>query len=227
MYPYNRTGAVNYAYRYWSNYNNSEYFDFDPDSGYGGDCTNFISQAIFEDGGAMMAFPQNYQPDIGNPGWYYKSVTDRSKAWVEVNWFYTFTLNIEAGVTWLTGPDGGEVIDSDYTLVGDVIQYKWDSDAIWDHAAIIVGYHDPEWEYLPLVASHDEDHYNYPYNAFTYYYAVRFIHIRWNRGYLASLPLVFNNGSVMMNPLQNYSSNPYPAPIESFKFSPLSPYPAP
>lgn len=91
IYPYDRDGAVDYAYEYWSNYN-SAYFDFDPDEGYGGDCTNFVSQAIFEGGDATMAFPQNYQPGIGNPGWYYVSVNDRSKAWVEVNWFYTVTL---------------------------------------------------------------------------------------------------------------------------------------
>lgn len=223
-YPYNRSDAVNYAYRYWNNYN-TEYFDFDPDLGYGGDCTNFISQAIFEGGGAMMAFPQNYQPGVGNPGWYYVSVSDRSKAWVEVNWFYTVTLNVEEGVTWLAGPDGTEVSDGDYTLAGDVIEYKWDSDTVWDHAVIIVGYRDPGWEYLPLVASHDEDHYNYPYNAFTYN-AVRFIHIRWNRGHLNSLPVVLSSQSGMMNPLQNLL-NPYPAPVDSNEFSPLSPYPTP
>lgn len=223
-YPYNRAGAVNYAYRYWNNYN-PEYFDFDPDLDYPGDCTNFVSQAIFEGGGATMSFPQYYQPDIGNPGWYYVSVFDRSKAWVEVNWFYTVTLNVEEGVTWLAGPDGREVSDGDYTLAGDVIEYKWDSDAIWDHAVIIVGYRDPEWEYLPLVASHDEDHYNYPYNAFTYN-AVRYIHIRWNRGHHTSLPVVLSSQSGMMNPLQNFI-NPYPAPMDSKEFSPLSPYPAP
>lgn len=146
-YPYNRGGAVNYAYRYWNDYN-PEYFDFDQDLGYGGDCTNFVSQAIFKGGGATMAFPQYYQPGIGNPGWYYVSVSDRSKAWVDVNWFYTVTLNIENGVTWLAGPDGTEVSDGDYTLAGDVIEYKWDNDATWDHAVIIVGYRDPQWEYL-------------------------------------------------------------------------------
>lgn len=114
-YPYNRDGAVNYAYRFWNEYN-PEYFDFDPTLNYPGDCTNFISQAIFEGGSAMMAFPQNYQPNIGNPGWYYVNVFDRSKAWVEVNWFYTVTLNIEEGVTWLAGPDGMEVSD-DYASI--------------------------------------------------------------------------------------------------------------
>ncbi len=220
-YPYNRDGAVNYAYRFWNEYN-PEYFDFDPTLNYPGDCTNFISQAIFEGGSAMMAFPQNYQPNIGNPGWYYVNVFDRSKAWVEVNWFYTVTLNIEEGVTWLAGPDGMEVSDSDYTLAGDVIEYKWDSDTIWDHAVIIVGYHDPEWEYIPLIASHDEDHYNYPYNAFTYN-AVRFIHIRWNRGHLTSLPIVLTIPGVSMNP----SSNPYPSPLDSISSSTNSPYPTP
>ncbi len=47
MYPYNRIDAVNYAYKYWNDYN-PEYFDFDPELNYPGDCTNFVSQAIFE-----------------------------------------------------------------------------------------------------------------------------------------------------------------------------------
>jgi len=225
-YPYNRIGAVNYAYQYWLQYNTTKYFDFDPLKGYPGDCTNFVSQAIFEGGGATMAFPQYYPPGIGNPGWYYVSVNDRSKAWVEVNWFYTVTLNIEQGVTWLAGPDGVQVSDSDYTLEGDVIEYKWDNDAVWDHAAIIVGYRNPEWEYLPLVASHDEDHYNYPYNAFIFN-DVRFIHIRWNRGYIASLPVVMKDQSGTMNLLKNVSLNPYPAPLDSAKPILLSPYPLP
>jgi hypothetical protein len=225
-YQYNRTEAINYAHIYWYNYNIPKYFDFNPDFGYGGDCTNFVSQAIFEGGGAMMAYPQNYQPGVGNPGWYYVSVNDRSKAWTEVNWFYTVTLNIEQGVTWLAGPDGVQVSDGDYTLEGDVIEYNWDNDAVWDHAAIIVGYRNPDWEYLPLVASHDEDHYNYPYNAFTYN-NVRFIHIRWNRGYHASLPVVMNNQGGTMNLLQNVPLNPYPAPLDSAKPILISPYPLP
>ena len=151
---------------------------------------------------------------------------NRSKAWVEANWFYTFTLNIEEGVTWLAGPDGRDVINGDYTLVGDVIEYKWDDDEVWDHAVIIVGYHDPEWEYLPLISSHDEDHYNYPYNAFVYN-AVRFIHIRWNRGYLNFSPLVLNSEISQANPLQEFSLTPYPVPLDSNESPQLLPYPPP
>ena len=50
--PYNRNGAVEYAHQ-WAYTRNPKYFDF---SGSGGDCTNFVNQAIHERSNAEMVF---------------------------------------------------------------------------------------------------------------------------------------------------------------------------
>lgn len=67
---YNRNGALAYA-QLWataaSPYNYPKYYDFTND---GGDCTNFVSQAIHEGGNADMVFGDT--PGVGVPGWYYK-----------------------------------------------------------------------------------------------------------------------------------------------------------
>lgn len=133
-------------------------------------------------------------------------------------------LDLEPGITWSTGPDGISVPNRDYTNIGDVIQYNWDDDGIWDHSVIIVGYHDPEWDNIPLIASHDEDHYNYPHSFFTYN-SVRFIHIRWNRGVRVFLSLVFSSNNGLMD--QSISQDPYPPPNVIESTIGKTPYPAP
>lgn len=216
-YPYNRDGAVSYAHR-WAHDRNPNYHDF---SNEGGDCTNFVSQALYEGGGSLMAFTPNPRPEIGGPGWYYASYYDRAAAWNNVGFLFNFLVNED----WDVGPSGNEVGDSDYTLIGDLIQFNWNNDETWDHSVIIVDYDDPESEYLPLVASHSEDHDRYPFTYFTYW-DVRFIHIRWNRGELTYLPMVSNSDGAMSNLFENVS--PYPPPVSMNSVdNPLLAYPAP
>lgn len=80
IYPYNREGAIDYAFE-WAFGRNLKYHPFD---GEGGDCTNFVSQAMYEGGDAIMAYsPYWPRPDIGAPGWYYAGYFDRAAAWVD------------------------------------------------------------------------------------------------------------------------------------------------
>ena len=64
--PYYREQAVQYA-NYWAYRRNPNYYSFDQ---LGGDCTNFVSQAIYYAAGVM-----NYTPTYG---WYYISLNNRS-----------------------------------------------------------------------------------------------------------------------------------------------------
>jgi hypothetical protein len=68
---------------------NPAYFNFD---GIGGDCTNFISQCLYN-GGCLM----NFTRDLG---WYFLSADDRAAAWSGVEFLYNFlTTNKKPGRT--------------------------------------------------------------------------------------------------------------------------------
>ena len=108
--PYDRERAVEYARR-WALSRNPLFYNF---TGIGGDCTNFVSQALLA-GSCVM----NYTPDFG---WYYRSADDRAPAWTGVEYFWEYMTEaerfVEAGGN--TGPFGREVGVADLD-VGDVI----------------------------------------------------------------------------------------------------------
>ena len=104
--PYRRENAVAYARR-WALSRNPLFENY---AGIGGDCTNFVSQAIYA-GGCVM----NYTPTFG---WYYISPTDRAPAWTGVEFFYNFMTSNEE-----IGPYATEVREGDL-LPGDVIQFR-------------------------------------------------------------------------------------------------------
>ncbi|MBN1148415.1 MAG: amidase domain-containing protein, partial [Anaerolineales bacterium] len=229
-YPYNRDGAVAYAHQ-WAFGRNPKYFDFGL-PGYGGDCTNFVSQAMYEGGSAIMAFPPDYQPGIHNSGWFYNSQDDWADAWIWVDSLYSFILNLDPGVTWLAGPDGIEAPNQYQVDKGDLIQYEMQGNSIWDHSVIIVDFDEPAPGILiPLVASHgmtgqNQDHDNYPFTYFSYA-SIRFIHINWNRGYRTFLPIILNNESGMASQMQTPLMGPYPEPMDAGGLTVPLPYPPP
>ena len=109
--PYDRDRAVEYARR-WALSRNPLFTDY---TGIGGDCTNFVSQAIYA--GTCV---QNYTRDLG---WYYISPENRAPAWTSVEYFYDFMTGspdfiAENGGT---GPFGFQ-ITLDRVRIGDVIQ---------------------------------------------------------------------------------------------------------
>lgn len=178
--PYDRAGAVAYASKYWTNYN-PNYPTYD---GQGGDCTNFVSQAIYEGGNASMYIPSPLpSPSVnGQSGWYtLNNVYQRASAWNDVNFFHTFVTN-EAAISG-EGPVGYNVTTINELSLGDVIQYDWDGDDEWDHAVIVVWIDGG----IPFVSGHSDNVDSVVYTNFSSYNPgiskIRFIHIERSNGY--------------------------------------------
>ena len=176
IHAYDRDGAVQYAHDY-ANSRNPNYYDFTED------CANFVSQAVYEGGNASMAYCEPnvdpYCPENGGStsGWYYTDINHRAFAWSGVSELYDFIL--DSGNDWDEGPEGCEV-SQNQAEPGDIIKYDWENDGEWDHAVIIVQSEDDEQgNRMHWIASHTDDHDNYP---FTYYnihpdMIYRFVHI--------------------------------------------------
>ena len=151
--PYNRENAVAYARKYAFG-QNSAFGNF---AGIGGNCTNFVSQAIYA-GGCVM----NYMPTFG---WYYISLDERSPSWTGVEYFFNF-ITQNAGV----GPYG-RVATADEAEIGDVIQLGRNEEGYY-HTLIIVGFDGED----PLVAAQTDNAYARPLSTYDYDYS-RFIKI--------------------------------------------------
>ena len=225
-YPYNRNGAVKYAHQYATSPNTNYYYY---PLGEGGDCTNFVSQAMHEGGGALMIGSATY-------GWYYNDRYDHSPSWTHVKYLYDFI--IEPGYSyWPAGPEGCDTV-IDQTEKGDIIQYNWKenppgtpdpNDEEWDHSVMIVlSQYEPTYHW---VAGHSPDVDGYPYTHFIYTHpnmVYRFVHIVWlDAASLVKLPIVMNSESIMANQMQNPYPAPVAVPIEASEPLTLSPYPAP
>ncbi len=138
--PYDRNAAVAYAQGHALSYN-PNYPDYTGEI-LGGDCTNFISQSIYEGGNASMWKPPGPLPppsDQGQSGWYLLNDKQRASAWNHVGGspdtyaFYDFV--IENGVSDYIdeGPEGCVMTYSspeelaeqlNQIMAGDVIQYQ-------------------------------------------------------------------------------------------------------
>ena len=143
--PYIRENAVAYARKYAFSQNPL----FPNFAGIGGNCTNFVSQAIYA-GGCVM----NYTPTFG---WYYISLEERSPSWAGVEYFYNFIIE-NAGI----GPFG-RVATSDELEIGDVIQLGNNTDGFY-HTLIIVGFDGED----PLIAAQTNDAYRRPLSTYDY-----------------------------------------------------------
>lgn len=223
-FPYNRYGAVAYAHQ-WATasppYNSPPYNDF---TNAGGDCTNFISQAIHEGGGSPMVFGGIH--NVGTVGWYYYNIYDRASAWNWVDNFYSFVVG-EIYI-WGAGPEGCEFLPGQ-ALVGDIIQYDWDGNGFWDHSAIIVSKSMGGQGYQYYVAGHSPDVDNYPYQT-QHYDAIRFVHIERIDGTQIFLPFISKEIDYLESKTENSSQVPYPGPEDNFptqSVPSLAPYPAP
>ena len=232
---YDRIGAVDYASLHYDN-PNPDYFDF-TDSG--GDCTNFVSQAMHDGGGELMTGRTNIS-GVTIGGWYYFSKYDHATGWTSVDQLYAFL--IEEKDLWTLGPVGA-VLDLPSDLQpGDLIQYDWkDSGSwVWDHSVMVVNLVNG----VPMVVGRSPDWFYDPYTRYIYLHydpsypvSVRYIHILSSPG--VYLPIIKNEGvggtySVMdySVPGQDYSSNThtitsYPAPMQDGAVQPNQAYPAP
>ena len=105
---YNRQNALEYA-RTWAFSRNPLYVNY---TGFGGDCTSFVSQSILA-GSCQM----NFTPVFG---WFYLDGDTRTASWTGVEFFYNFmTSNTTAGPF-------GEEAPLDRLLPGDIIQLSND-----------------------------------------------------------------------------------------------------
>lgn len=152
--PYLRERARAYAEKYAFSQNPL----FASFRGIGGNCTNFVSQAIYAASCVM-----NYTPTFG---WYYISLDDRSPSWSGVEYFYNFMVSNRS-----VGPFATEVA-LDSTEIGDVIQLGNNTDGYY-HTLLIVGYDGDD----PLVAAQTNDAYMRPLSTYEYDYA-RYLHIK-------------------------------------------------
>ncbi len=142
--PYIRENAVNYAKKFAFS-QNPLFSNFE---GIGGNCTNFVSQAIYA-GSCEM----NYTPTFG---WYYISLNERAPAWTGVEYFYNF-MTTNTGV----GPFGREAT-RDEIEIGDVIQLA-KNDGGYYHTLLVVGFDGDDI----LVSAQTDDAYERPLSSYT------------------------------------------------------------
>ena len=151
--PYLRENAVKYA-RKFAFAQNPYFASF---AGIGGNCTNFVSQAIFA-GSCQM----NYTPTFG---WYYISLDQRSPSWTGVDFFYNF-MTRNGGI----GPFGREAT-LDELEIGDVIQLGRTNEGYY-HTLLVVGFDGAD----TLVAAQTDDALDRPLASYNNDYA-RYIKI--------------------------------------------------
>ncbi|MFI5828199.1 amidase domain-containing protein [Streptomyces sp. NPDC051578] len=115
---YDYAAMASYAEKYWSNYNPS-YRKF---TGAGGDCTNFISQAL--KAGGWKAVPGSTS-DYRN--WWYDG-TRQSDSWVGANEWAWFTLSNQRAAN---------LANVYQTDVGDIVQVDFNRDGSKDHSMMV------------------------------------------------------------------------------------------
>ena len=155
---YNRDVVAEYAHK-WAFRRNPEYYNFDS---IGGDCTNFVSQCIFEGAGVM-----NYTDTFG---WYYNSLSDRAPAWSGVEFLYKFLVNNN-----FVGPYARRVSQNEI-FMGDVIQLGRE-DGTFYHSMIVT-----ETEPEILVTTHTFDASDRQLSSYIYD-QIRFLHIEGVRAW--------------------------------------------
>ncbi|MRN55555.1 amidase domain-containing protein [Paenibacillus monticola] len=131
---YSREEAAAYADRWWKD-GNPEFETFDVD------CTNYVSQCLFA-GGA----PINYTGKR-ETGWWYKGFNGKQEWW-SFSWAVSDSLQ-----RYLSGSRShglrAEVMERpDQLMLGDVIQYDWDGNGLYQHSTIVTAF---DASGLPLV----------------------------------------------------------------------------
>ncbi|MDR1805918.1 MAG: amidase domain-containing protein [Clostridium sp.] len=145
--PYDRKAAVRYAHE-WVYRRNPRYYDF---SELGGDCTSFVSQALYAGG-----IPMDVRPD----GWYYNSPDDRAPAWSSVSRFYDYGVRPKPWGMTLREVPLSELEE------GDVIQLSF-ADGVWGHTLLVVFIGKPAAAQGIYLAAHSNDNDFRPLDTYT------------------------------------------------------------
>jgi hypothetical protein len=115
---YDRRKAVQYAERWWNEYNPA-YQKFE------NDCTNFISQCLRAGGAPMWGEPNRSR------GWWY-SGSNWSYSWSVANAIRWYLSSSTKGLV------AKEVERAEDLMLGDVICYDFEGDGKWNHNTIVV-----------------------------------------------------------------------------------------
>ncbi|HEX8917496.1 MAG TPA: amidase domain-containing protein [Chloroflexota bacterium] len=130
---YSGSSAASYADTYWSKYNAA----WPTFANSGGDCTNFVSQAL-NAGGFTMRMSPAYS---GNAAWFMlqsRRHWSYSLSWINAQDNSAFLEGLQ-GITQVatyTGIAPGQTVPSNASQ-GDVVLYDWNNDGVFDHEAII------------------------------------------------------------------------------------------
>jgi len=156
---YNRERAVEYA-KNWAFSRNPLFNDY---TRIGGNCTNFVSQAILA-GSCTMDYAEPF-------GWFYISDAERAPAWTGVEFLHDFLVGggdyPDPGTR--PGPYGREVRAAQ-TQIGDVVQLSRNGD--FYHTLIITGYEPRDI----LVSAQSDDALDRRLTSYNFE-NIRFIHI--------------------------------------------------
>lgn len=133
-FAYNGAAAAAYADAYWQTYNPA----WPSFANSGGDCTNFVSQALYAGGISMRPSPTF----SGNAAWYMVKKRSRwsyAAPWVNAQDQSLFLLQHLPGVTQVASYYGlaPGATAADQAQQGDVVLYDWNNDGVYDHEAII------------------------------------------------------------------------------------------
>lgn len=152
---YDRIKAIEYAKK-WAYSRNPQYYNYDS---VGGDCTNFISQCIYN-GCKIMNYNTN--------GWYYKNANNKSASWTGVEFLHDFLITNKS-----VGPFG-KIVDIQDVQIGDIAQLSFNG-STFGHSQLIVEKTQNNLENI-LVATHTFDSYGRRIASYSYI-DIRFIHI--------------------------------------------------
>ena len=128
---YDRMKAVQYAERWWNDYNPA-FKSFDVD------CTNYISQCLHAGGAPMLGFSNR------SKGWWMRN-NNWSYSWTVANSLRLYLPNSNTGVR------AKEVNSPSQLQPGDVICYDFQGDGRFDHTTIVTA---KDAEGMPLVNAH-------------------------------------------------------------------------
>lgn len=128
-FPFDRSGAVAYAERWWNSRN-------DTYNSFGNDCTNYVSQC-WHDGGL-------YPFRFDGPRWYHK----KPRFWFfeTQEWTHSWTVTREFATAMVVDFRVAEFTYADISsswnsaLPGDAIQYNWGTGDGFSHGSVEVGY---------------------------------------------------------------------------------------
>lgn len=154
---YNRNKVYQYAKK-WAYSRNPRYYNYDS---IGGDCTNFVSQCIFEGCNEM-----NYNR---SNGWYYINGNNKSPSWTGVEFLYDFLVNNKG-----EGPRGKEVTINKLDI-GDIIQLNFNGSS-FSHSLVVI--QNAININNTLVAAHTFDTFGKSVEEYSYY-NYRCIHIEF------------------------------------------------